>query len=122
MRVKEVTADLSDAMAVIVHTAFPNATLTLDCFHIMKRCNDAIEELRLRYRREAQAEQRRLELEHRKKDHAMIIQETYIASKNKTYICIVTDTLSRTRWLSIMCTWVSDANVFCSLFGHVVCV
>lgn len=67
LRVKEVTADLSDTMAVIVHTAFPNATLTLDCFHIMKRCNDAIEELRLRYRREAQAEQRRLELEHRKK-------------------------------------------------------
>ncbi len=67
LRVKEVTADLSDTMAVIVHTAFPNATLTLDCFHIMNRYNDAIEELRLRYRREAQAEQRRLELEHRKK-------------------------------------------------------
>ena len=48
LRVKEVTADLSDTMAVIVHTAFPNATLTLDCFHIMKRCNDAIEDLRLR--------------------------------------------------------------------------
>lgn len=67
LKVKEVTADLSDTMAAIVHTAFPNATLTLDCFHIMKRCNDAIEELRLRYRREAQAEQKRLELEHRKK-------------------------------------------------------
>ena len=67
LKVKEVTADLSDTMAAIVHQAFPNATLTLDCFHIMKRCNDAIEELRLRYRREAQAEQRRLELEHRKR-------------------------------------------------------
>jgi len=67
LEVKEVTADLSETMATIVHTAFPNATLTLDCFHIMKRCNDAIEEIRLRYRREAQAEQKRLELEHRKK-------------------------------------------------------
>lgn len=67
LNVKEVTADFSDTMAYIVHHAFPNATLTLDCFHIMKRCNDAIEELRLRYRREAQAEQKRLELEHRKK-------------------------------------------------------
>lgn len=65
LKVKEVTADLSDTMAAIVHTDFPNATITLDCFHIMKRCNDAIEELR--YRREAQAEQKRLELEHRKK-------------------------------------------------------
>lgn len=67
LKVEEVTADLSETMAAIVHAAFPNATLTLDCFHIMKRCNDAIEELRLRYRREAQAEQKRLELEHRKK-------------------------------------------------------
>ena len=67
LRVKEVTADLSESMAYIVHQAFPNATLTLDCFHIMKRCNDALEELRLRYRREAQAEQKRLELEHRKR-------------------------------------------------------
>ena len=67
LRVKEVTADLSDTMAVIVHTAFPNAILTLDCFHIMKRCIDGVEEIRLRYRREAQAEQRRLELEHRRR-------------------------------------------------------
>lgn len=67
LRVKEVTADLSDTMAVIVHTAFPNAILTLDCFHIMKRCIDGVEEIRFRYRREAQAEQRRLELEHRRR-------------------------------------------------------
>lgn len=67
LRVKEVTADLSDTMAVIVHTAFPNAILTLDCFHIMKRCIDGVEEIRLRYGREAQAEQLRLELEHRRR-------------------------------------------------------
>lgn len=67
LRVKEVTADLSDTMAVIAHTAFPNAILTLDCFHIMKRCIDGVEEIRLRYRLEAQAEQRRLELEHRRR-------------------------------------------------------
>jgi len=67
LKVKEVTADLSDTMAAIVHTAFPNATLTLDCFHIMKRCIDGVEEIRLRYRREAQAEQHRFELEHRKR-------------------------------------------------------
>lgn len=66
LNVKEAITNLSDTMAVIVHTAFQNATLTLDCFHIMKRGNDAIEELWLRYSREAQAEQRRFELEHRK--------------------------------------------------------
>ena len=67
LNVKEVTADFSDTMAYIVHHAFPNATLTPDRFHIMKRCNDAIEELRLRYRREARAEQKRLGLEHSKR-------------------------------------------------------
>ena len=67
LKVKEVTADLSETMAAIVHAAFPNATLTLDCFYIMKRCLDGVEEIRLRNRREAQAEQRRLELEHRKR-------------------------------------------------------
>lgn len=60
-RVKEVTMDLSDSMRSIVEAVFPNAIITLDCFHIIKRCLDAIEELRLRYKREAQAEIRRAE-------------------------------------------------------------
>ena len=55
LKVKEVTMDLSESMADIVTRAFPNATIVLDCFHIMRRCNDAIEEMRLRCKREAQA-------------------------------------------------------------------
>ena len=55
LKVKEVTMDLSESMYSIVTRAFPNAVIVLDCFHIMKRCNEAIEELRLRYKREAQA-------------------------------------------------------------------
>ena len=55
-KVKEVTMDLSESMRSIIEAAFPNATITLDCFHIMKRCLEAVEELRLRYKREAQAE------------------------------------------------------------------
>lgn len=46
-------------MADIVSQAFPNATIVLDCFHIMRRCNDAIEEMRLRSKREAQADVRK---------------------------------------------------------------
>lgn len=61
MKVKEVTMDMSDSMRTIVEASFPSATITLDCFHIMKRCLDAVEELRLRYKREAQAETRREE-------------------------------------------------------------
>ena len=67
LKVKEITADLSESMAAIIYQAFPNAILTLDCFHIMRRCLDALEELRLRFKRDAQAEIRRLALEHKKK-------------------------------------------------------
>lgn len=59
LKVKEVTLDLSDSMRSIIEAVFPNATITLDCFHIIKRCLDAVEELRLRYKREAQAITRR---------------------------------------------------------------
>ena len=55
LKVKEITADLSESMAAIIHQAFPNAILTLDCFHIMRRCLDALEELRLRFNPQAGA-------------------------------------------------------------------
>ena len=67
LKVKEVTMDLSESMADIVSRAFPNATIVLDCFHIMRRCNDAIEEMRLRCKREAQAEVRKEEREFKKR-------------------------------------------------------
>lgn len=60
-KVKEVTMDLSESMRNIIEAVFPNAIITLDCFHILKRCLDAVEELRLRYKREAQAQTRREE-------------------------------------------------------------
>lgn len=61
LSVKEVTMDLSETMRTIVETAFPNAMIVLDCFHILKRCNDAIEEERLRFKRDAQVDLRRQE-------------------------------------------------------------
>lgn len=59
MKVDEVTLDMSESMRSIVEAVFPNAIITLDCFHILKRCLDAVEELRLRFKREAQAATRR---------------------------------------------------------------
>lgn len=59
LKVKEVTMDLSTSMQDIITSVFPNATIVLDCFHVIKRCNDAIEELRLKFKREAQVENRR---------------------------------------------------------------
>ena len=61
LKVKEVTMDLSESMRCIVEAAFPNAVITLDCFHVLKRILDAVEELRLRYKRDAQATIRREE-------------------------------------------------------------
>lgn len=66
LKVKEVTMDLSESMANIVTQAFPNAIVVLDCFHIMRRCNDAIEEMRLRCKREAQAKIRKEKSEFKK--------------------------------------------------------
>lgn len=59
LAVKEVTMDLSSSMREIVSTSFPNATIVLDCFHVMKRCYDAVEEMRLKAKREAQVDNRR---------------------------------------------------------------
>ena len=61
LKVKEVTLDMSESMRSIVEQAFPNAIITLDCFHIIKRCLEAVEELRLRYKREAQKKIKKLE-------------------------------------------------------------
>ena len=48
--VKEVTLDLSPTMMRIVRTAFPNATMTNDRFHVQKLFYEAIDELRITYR------------------------------------------------------------------------
>lgn len=53
LKVKTATMDLSDCMRAIVREAFPEATVVRDCFHVIKRAGEGIEELRLRFKREA---------------------------------------------------------------------
>ncbi len=65
LAVKEVTMDFSDSMYTIATKAF--AEIVVDCFHIIKRCTDAVEEVRLREKREAIKEQNKQKTEHRKK-------------------------------------------------------
>ena len=67
LAVKEVTMDFSDSMYTIATKAFPNAEIVVDCFHIIKRCTDAIEEIRLKEKREAIKEQNKQKAEHKKK-------------------------------------------------------
>lgn len=72
LAVTEVTMDFSDSMHAIVRQCFPNASIVIDCFHIIRRCGEAIEELRLKAKRHAQKEQRRLQAEHRRRQAARV--------------------------------------------------
>ena len=67
LAVTEVTMDFSDSMMRIVKAVFPNATIIIDCFHIIKRCGEAVEEIRLKEKRNAVKEQNKSRAEHKKK-------------------------------------------------------
>lgn len=51
--VEEVTLDLSDSMRKIVRTCFPKAIRVIDRFHIQKLACDAVQEMRIKHRRDA---------------------------------------------------------------------
>ena len=51
-QVKEVTLDFSDSMHSIVESCFPNAMITLDRFHHQQFCLEAVQEVRIAFRRE----------------------------------------------------------------------
>jgi transposase len=66
MKVDTATMDLSDCMRAIVREAFPEATVVRDCFHVIKRAGEGIEELRLRFKREAVKDVNRQKAEFKK--------------------------------------------------------
>ena len=51
--VAEITADLDNSMDWICRTSFPNARKTADRFHVQKIVAEAMQEVRIAYRREA---------------------------------------------------------------------
>lgn len=59
LAVKEVTMDYSDSMYSIVRQAFPNATIVIDCFHVMKNQCDALDSIRMKFKRKAISGQNR---------------------------------------------------------------
>ena len=66
LKVCTATMDLSDCMRAIVREAFPEATAVRDCFHVIKRAGEGVEELRLRLKREAVKDVNRQKAEFRK--------------------------------------------------------
>ena len=82
IEVREVSMDFSDSMYSIVSAVFPNATIVIDCFHIIKRCGDAVEEIRLRSKREAIKDQRKKQAEFRNKLEQRVKQRKYYRKKH----------------------------------------
>jgi transposase len=82
IEVREVTMDFSDSMYSIVSAVFPNATIVIDCFHIIKRCGDAVEEIRLRSKREAIKDQRKKQAEFRNKLERRVKQRKYYRKRH----------------------------------------
>jgi len=56
-KVVEVTLDMSPAMEAIVKESFPKAFLTTDRFHVQQLISEAIQEVRMTYRRKAMKEE-----------------------------------------------------------------
>lgn len=52
-KVKEVTMDFSDSMSAIVRDCFPNATIIIDCFHVVQRLCESLDSLRMKFKRTA---------------------------------------------------------------------
>lgn len=67
LKVADITMDLSNSMGAIAKSAFPKAVIIRDCFHVIQRCGEGIEEIRLRLKREAIKEQKKEKAEFRKK-------------------------------------------------------
>ena len=76
-RVTEITMDFSDSMYSIAKQCFPKATIVIDCFHIVKRLGEGLEEMRLRFKRLAQVEN--------KKAAAAFAQDEARKAKNRQY-------------------------------------
>lgn len=58
-KVTEITMDFSDSMFSIAKQCFPKATIVIDCFHIVQRLCEGLEEMRLRFKRLAVTETRK---------------------------------------------------------------
>ena len=67
LKVTDITMDLSNSMGAIAKAVFPNATVIRDCFHVIQRCGEGLEEIRLRLKREAVKEQKKEKTEFKKK-------------------------------------------------------
>lgn len=65
LTVREVTMDFSDSMCAAATASFPNAEITIDCFHVIQLATSALNEIRMKHKRQAMAEDARKRKEHK---------------------------------------------------------
>ena len=82
LKVTDVTMDLSNSMGAIAKAAFPKAVIIRDCFHVIQRGSDGIEEIRLRLKREAIKEQKKEKAEFNKRLDRMAKQRKAYREKH----------------------------------------
>ena len=70
-KVKEVTLDMSNAMDLIIRTAFKNALIVTDRFHVQQLISEAVQEIRIALRRET------LKEENEELKQAKLVNKTY---------------------------------------------
>ena len=75
--VTEVTMDFSDSMYAIVRACFTNATVVIDCFHIVQRLCEALDEMRMRFKR--------LAVTKTKKEEAAWKKDEEVKAKRRAY-------------------------------------
>jgi len=80
LSVEEVTMDFSNSMHVIVETIFPKAMITLDRFHVQQLCSEAMQEVRVKIKREA----RKAEIETREEHTSKLQRRLNYRKKDKT--------------------------------------
>lgn len=67
LSVREITMDFSDSMCAAATASFPNAQITIDCFHVVQLATSALNEMRMRHKRKAMAEDARKRKEHKQR-------------------------------------------------------
>jgi transposase len=75
LEVKEISMDMASSYDWATRELFPNAIKVIDRFHVAQLVNDAVQEVRIRYRREA------LEADNRLRKEARQLKEKYYPAR-----------------------------------------
>lgn len=82
-QVTEITMDFSDSMYSIAKACFPNATIVIDCFHIVQRLCESLESMRLKFKRLAITENKKAAAAFAKEEERKAKKRAYYRKHHK---------------------------------------